>query len=290
MKFIRVEDEIAIQINKRYYLLRDISKFLEYSYSSSMIDFINWYSEEKQKAIENIIIHKEIKSYVLDENVLEAPIKYPLRNIICLGKNYAEHANELKGQTANLEGLPENPIYFSKMMSELTGHKDSIRIFEKKEVDYEVELAIIIGKKGKDISEDEVEEYIFGYTIVNDITSRYLQKQHIQWLLGKSVDTFCPMGPLILTKDEVEWPVKLRIESYINDELRQSSNTENMLFGIPEIVARLSHEVTLLPGDIIATGTPKGVGMGFKPPKYLKKGDRVKCYIESIGCLENIVE
>jgi 2-keto-4-pentenoate hydratase/2-oxohepta-3-ene-1,7-dioic acid hydratase in catechol pathway len=158
-----------------------------------------------------------------------------------------------------------------------------------KEVDYEVELGVIIGKTCKNVTEAEVKDYIFGYTIINDITARDLQRKHVQWLRGKSLDTFCPMGPILVTKDEIEDHSNLKISLKINDEIRQSSNTSKMIFSIEKIISELSNGITLLPGDVIATGTPEGVGMGFVPPKYLKEGDVVTCAVESIGELTNYV-
>ena len=157
-------------------------------------------------------------------------------------------------------------------------------------IDYEVELAIIIGKGGKDISPENAEEYIFGYTIGNDISARDVQTKHTQWFKGKSLDTFSPLGPCIVDKSEIKFPIELDISCKINGEVRQNSNTKNLIFDIAYILSDLSKALTLKAGDIILTGTPAGVGVGFKPHKYLKSGDIIECYIENIGRLTNIVE
>jgi len=223
---------------------------------------------------------------------LIAPIPYPRRNIICLGKNYVKHAQEIAGTIKGGGDFPGEPIYFSKFASPAIGPDDYIMAHENVTscLDYEVELAVVIGKNGMNIKRYEVEEYIFGYTIINDVTARDLQKTHGQWFRGKSLDTFCPMGPCILHKSEVPFPVKLDISCSINGELRQSSNTGEMTFDIPYIISQLSEGIELKAGDIIATGTPEGVGIGFNPPRYLKPGDVVTCTIEKIGTLTNIVK
>jgi 2-keto-4-pentenoate hydratase/2-oxohepta-3-ene-1,7-dioic acid hydratase in catechol pathway len=227
------------------------------------------------------------------ENIkIMAPIPYPRRNIICLGKNYIKHAEEVARTIKGGGDFPSEPIYFSKFASPAIGTGDYIMAHENITscLDYEVELAVVIGKNGRNIKRDEAEEYIFGYTIINDITARDLQKTHGQWFRGKSLDTFCPMGPCILHKSEVPFPVKLDISLSVNGELRQSSNTEEMTFDIAYIISQLSEGIELKAGDIIATGTPEGVGIGFDPPRYLKPGDVVSCTIEKIGTLTNTVK
>ena len=230
--------------------------------------------------------------FVKDVTIL-SPIAFPKRNVFCLGKNYIEHAKELEGKTANLSGIPEYPIYFSKTASPTIGPGDTILLHEDitfGHVDYEVELGIIIGKEGVNIALDEVEDYIFGYTIINDVSARALQVRHTQWFRGKCLDTHCPMGPVVVTKDEIPFPITLDLTCKVNDEIRQQGNTRDMIFDIPTIISDLSRGTRLYPGDIIATGTPSGVGMGFDPPKYLKSGDIVMCEIEQIGSLVNTVK
>lgn len=157
------------------------------------------------------------------------------------------------------------------------------------QLDYEVELAVIIGKKGTNIPKDQVEDYIFGYTIINDISARQLQQQHSQWYRGKSLDSFTALGPVVVHKSEMPFPIELDISSRVNGELRQNSNTKYFLADIPSIISEFSNGITLEPGDIIATGTPSGVGMGFNPPRYMKSGDVVECEIQNIGILRNAV-
>lgn len=221
-----------------------------------------------------------------------APIAKPIRNLFCLGKNYKEHALEMKGKITEEVVVPSHPIYFSKVSSSIIGDGELIRghIGVSEQVDYEVELAIIISKPGKDIKPEHVRDYIFGYTICNDISARDLQKNHYQWLKGKSLDGFCPMGPVVVSFDEIAYPPDLSIQCYVNDELRQDSRTSQLIFDIDTIVSDLSKGMMLYPGDIILTGTPSGVGMGYNPPKYLSSGDVIRCDIESIGQLTNTLK
>ena len=225
--------------------------------------------------------------YYADEFVWEAPIPRPAKNIFCVGKNYAEHAIEM----GNEADIPEHMILFSKAPTAVIAHKGSIPRHEDvtDELDYEGELAVVIGKKGKGINREEAMDYVFGYTIVNDITARDLQTKHKQYLLGKSLDGSCPIGPVIVLKSAIENPNQLDIETSVNGEIRQKSNTEQFIFPIEEIIAILSKGMTLEPGDIIATGTPAGVGKGFNPPKFLKKGDEIAIKVKGIGTLTNTV-
>ena len=262
-----------------------IAKLSAESLQDLMVDY---YSDLKPN---EMLLEKHDRLKLSDVKIL-APVEYPKRNIFCIGKNYAEHALELEGKTTKeIEGLPDDPIYFSKIAGPALGHEGKIKLHKDvtKEVDYEVELGVIIGKTCKNLTEAEVKDYIFGYTIINDVTARDLQRKHIQWLRGKSLDTFCPMGPVLVTKDEIEDHGNLEISLKINGEVRQASNTSKMIFSIEKIISELSSGITLLPGDVIATGTPEGVGMGFVPPKYLKAGDVVTCTVEFIGELTNYV-
>lgn len=221
-----------------------------------------------------------------------APIDQPIRHIFCLGKNYTDHALEMKGKITEEVVVPKHPIYFSKACSRVIGDGESIsgHIGVSNEIDYEVELAIIIAKSGKDIKAEDVKDYIFGYTICNDISARDLQKNHYQWLKGKSLDGFCPMGPVIVSFDEIPYPPDLRIQCFVGDECRQDARTSQLIFDIDTIVSDLSKGMTLLKGDIILTGTPAGVGMGYNPPRYLQSGDVIRCSIESIGQLTNTLK
>lgn len=228
----------------------------------------------------------------LGEVKLLAPIPYPKQDVICLGINYYAHAEEAaRFHDEAFGGERPVPIYFSKRVNravadgeEIDGHFDIVE-----GLDYEAELAVVIGKDAKNVAESDVFEYVFGYTILNDISARNLQTAHKQWYFGKGLDDFTPVGPWIVTKDEFENPPALAIRSYVNGELRQDGNTGLMINGIAKVVSQLSQGMTLQAGTIIAMGTPAGVGMGFDPPKFMKPGDVVKCEIEGIGTLTNTV-
>ena len=219
---------------------------------------------------------------------IHAPIPRPTKNIFCVGKNYAEHAIEM-GSEAD---IPEHLMMFTKAPTTVVGPLDSVHHHEEitNQLDYEGELAVVIGKKGKAITKEEALDYVFGYTIVNDITARDLQSRHKQFFLGKSLDTTCPMGPYIAYKSEIAHPNHLHVETKVNDEVRQSGNTEQFIFNIETIISTISAGMTLEPGDIIATGTPAGVGKGFKPPRFLKRGDVIEISIEGLGTLRNAIQ
>lgn len=256
-----------------------------------LIDFIPMATEELLSDLSNII--KANPNLGINRNLVKllAPIPKPPRNIFCIGKNYADHAKEIKN-IPSLGEIPENPIYFSKLPTTITGPDTVIlsHIRATKKIDYEVELAIVIGKEGTDISLENAEDYIFGYTIANDITARDLQKKHSQWYKGKSLDTFCPLGPSIIHKNALPLPFDIKLTCKVNGEIRQQSTTGNMIFDIPTIVSDLSQGMTLLPGDIILTGTPGGVGVALDPPQFLQHGDVLEAEIEKIGILKNIIE
>ncbi|BAH07147.1 fumarylacetoacetate hydrolase family protein [Clostridium kluyveri] len=256
-----------------------------------MVELIKYLDEDKLNEVEEFLKSKSLQGVFLDTVKLKAPIPYPKRNVFCLGKNYEEHAREIKLTRITGNEIPKVPIYFTKVASPAIGNGDSIEFSSEvtNQVDYEVELGVVIGKNGKNIKKEEAEKYIFGYTIINDISARDLQGSHIQWFKGKSLDTFCPMGPCIVHKNEIPFPINLDIKCWVNEELRQDSNTKNLIFDIPYIISDLSKGVSLKAGDIIATGTPSGVGMGFSPIKVLKQGDSIECYIEKIGSLVNNV-
>lgn len=232
--------------------------------------------------------------YPLREVRLLAPLPQPLRNIFCIGKNYREHVNEVQfvDQPEQKNNVPENPVVFTKATTAVIGPEASIPSWldDTDSTDYEGELAVIIGKKGRGIGREEAMEHVFGYTIVNDVTARRVQKRHGQWFLGKSLDGFCPMGPCIVTADAVPDVTELRVQTYVNGELRQNGSVADLIFDIPTLIETLSRGMTLLPGDVIATGTPAGVGMGFDPFRFLKPGDEVAITVEPIGTLRNPVE
>lgn len=226
---------------------------------------------------------------------LRAPIPRPPRNIFCVGKNYHEHAHEFHNSgfdaSAGASAVPEHPIIFSKPSTTVIGTGEPIlgHLDPTDSVDYENELAVIIGRGGRSIGKADAYAHVFGYTIVNDVTARVLQHRHKQWLIGKGIDTFCPMGPCILTQDEVPSPESMELTTYVNGELRQRAKVKDLIFDIPTLISVISAGTTLVPGDIIATGTPSGVGIGFTPPKYLKRGDVVRASIQPIGDLINEV-
>lgn len=226
---------------------------------------------------------------------LLAPIPEPVRNLFCVGKNYVDHAQEFTksgfdaGQTA-ADAIPTDPIVFSKTPQTVIGHGEPIwdAAGVSDAVDYEAELAVIIGKGGRGISKGAAMDHVWGYTILNDVTARDWQKRHKQWHMAKSFDTFGPLGPVAVTADEIDG-ANLSLKCWVNDELRQDANTKDLMFDIPTIIETLSKGITLVPGDIIATGTPEGVGIGFNPPRFLKRGDVVAIEISGIGRLENKV-
>ena len=227
----------------------------------------------------------------LEDVRIRAPIQRPLRNIWCVGRNYHEHARELSATVFKDNKADEKawPIVFTKVPECVVGPYDDVRLpgdSISAQIDYESELAIVIGKEGKNISAAHAFEYIWGYTIVNDVTARDIQMRHKQWDMGKSFDDFCPMGPCILTAAALPQG-RTTVSGYVNGAERQSAHTDDLIFGIAEIIETVSRGITLKPGDIIATGTPAGVGMGMSPPQYLKAGDVVRVVVDGIGAIEN---
>lgn len=261
----------------------------------TMQELIEGISESEKQLLEYVSgqdLYKIKGAVPAEEAILLAPIPHPVQDVICLGINYMAHAEESARYKKEAFG-GERPfaVYFSKRVSEATGtgaeipsHKELVQ-----DLDYEAELAVIIGKDAKNVPVSEVKNYIFGYTVINDVSARTLQTRHKQWYFGKSLDGFLPMGPCIVTAEEFPYPPRLSIQSRVNGELRQDSSTELMIFGIDHVVSELSAGMTLKAGTIIATGTPAGVGMGFDPPRFLKPGDVVECSIEGIGTLVNRV-
>ena len=249
-----------------------------------------------QEGIIGLIEHDGVPATLspvpLDRITIEAPIPRPRRNIFCVGKNYHEHAHEFAksgfDSSAAQGAVPKEPIIFSKVPETVVPDKSKVRIDGKVSaaIDYEAELAVLIGKGGRGISKEKALDHVWGYTIVNDVTARDLQARYSQWLVGKSQDTFCPMGPWAVTRDEIDLG-DTPIRCFVNGDLRQNSNTNLLIFDVPTLIATISAGLTLQPGDIIATGTPAGVGIGFTPPKYLQPGDVVRVEIDGIGALEN---
>jgi len=227
----------------------------------------------------------------LDAVRLEAPIPRPARNIWCVGRNYHAHAKELRETVfKNSNADPQAwPIVFTKVPECVVADGDEVRLpgtAVSSQIDYEAELAVVIGRGGRNISKAEALSHVFGYTIVNDVTARDVQMRHQQWDLGKSFDTFCPMGPWIVTADELDG-TDTRVRCWVNDELRQDGRTQDLIFDIPTLIETCSRGITLMPGDVIATGTPAGVGMGLSPPVWLKHGDVVRIEIDGIGAISN---
>jgi len=239
---------------------------------------------------------KSGKRVPLQPGMLLAPIPTPRRNIFCVGKNYYEHAVEFgssgfdSGSVGGNE-VPKDPIIFTKPPSAVIGPGVAIdsSLDPCNSVDYEAELAVVIGKAGRVTDADDPMSFVFGYTILNDVTSRELQKRHKQWVLGKGIDTFAPMGPAIVTAESIADIGKLTIQLWVNGERRQSASIGDLIFDIPTLVRTIGRSISLQPGDIIATGTPVGVGIGFTPPKYLQPGDIVRIEVSSLGVLENPV-
>lgn len=259
---------------------------------ATLREFIEVYSDSIMEQIKDIISKYDDQGISLEKVKLNAPISRPRRNVFCIGKNYVDHAIEVKSLPSGDTVIPEIPIFFTKIADLATGQGDDI-IYPKgitEQLDYETELAIVLGKDGKDILPEDAEEYIFGYTIANDVSARDVQVRHSQWFKGKNMDTFLPMGPYLVHKSVIGFPVELYIQCRVNDELRQDANTRDLIFNIPYIISSLSESLTLKAGDIILTGTPAGVGAGHNPPKFLKPGDIVECSIEKIGTLKNVIK
>ena len=231
------------------------------------------------------------------EVVFNAAVPRPRRNVMCVGKNYFEHAHEFtrsgfdSSASSAADAIPKAPIVFTKMPETVvaTNTKIGYPNGHSEQLDYEAELGVIIGKSGLGIKKENAMSHVFGYVIINDLTARDLQAKHKQWFLGKSFDTSCPMGPWIGTSDELDG-ASLDVKCWVNDELRQNANTNDLIFDIPTLIETLSQGTKLLAGDIIATGTPVGVGIGFDPPKFLKSGDEVKIEITGLGTLINVIE
>ena len=230
-------------------------------------------------------------THSLAEVQLHAPIPRPSKNIVCLGLNYASHMEETARARGRQVKIPEVPVFFTKAPTTVSGPTDPIPWDPAVtgEVDYEVELGVVIGKTGKNIPRAKAYEHVFGYTIINDTSARDLQQRHFQWFKGKSLDGFCPMGPCLVTADEFGDPHAKRVSLRVNGVVKQSASTADMIFNVPAILEFLSRGMTLEAGDIIATGTPEGVGLGRTPPEYLQDGDLVESEVEGIGVLRNRV-
>ncbi len=237
----------------------------------------------------------ESEGIPLDSVKLLAPIPRPAKNIFCVGKNYYEHAQEFTqsgfdATSKRGDNVPDNPIIFTKAPTTVSAPGDEVPCHKalSAQLDYEAELAVVIGIGGRNIGKAEAYEHIFGYTITNDVTARDLQLKHRQWFMGKSLDGTCPMGPWIASADEID-PENLDIRCWINGELRQEANSRDLIFDIPTLIETISAGIRLEPCDIISTGTPAGVGIGFDPPRFLAPGDVMKIQIDGLGTLENTI-
>ncbi len=246
-----------------------------------------------QPALAGTVASGSASGQALDSVTLLAPLPHPVRNVFCVGKNYRDHVKEFGrsgyDSPSRSEDLPEKPIIFSKATTSVTAPYADVDPHHgvTSELDYEGELGVIIGRGGRGISREGAFAHVWGYTVINDVTARDLQRDHKQWLLGKSLDTHCPMGPYAVTADEVGDVETLEVETKVNGEVRQSAPVKDLIFDIPELIATISAGITLLPGDVIATGTPAGVGIGFDPPRFLVSGDVVEVSITGLGALRN---
>lgn len=282
------KEELAVAGMENENLLYPLEQFgMQFS---DMTDLIVRMTPAEESLLQRIISEpKDGLHFVLKDGViLHSPITHPRQDVICLGINYAAHAEEsarYKKEVFDRDRV--HAIYFSKRVNEAVADGGIVPAYENlvDSLDYEAELAVVIGKDCKNATLENAYDFIFGYTILNDISARNLQTRHKQWYFGKSLDGFTPIGPCIVTADEIPAPPALAIRSYVNGELRQNSNTDMLMNDIAHIITDLSQGMTLKAGTIIATGTPAGVGMGFEPPNFLKPGDIVTCEIEKIGTL-----
>jgi 2-keto-4-pentenoate hydratase/2-oxohepta-3-ene-1,7-dioic acid hydratase in catechol pathway len=260
---------------------------------NTMNDLIENITNDELAKLQTEIEKEPSKILSINDISKMAPIPNPKQDIICLGINYMAHAVEsARYKKEAFGGDRPYAVYFSKRVTAATGDGDYIPSYPElvDSLDYEVELAVIIGKDAKNVTKEDTFDYVFGYTIMNDVSARNLQTRHKQWYFGKSLDGFTPMGPCIVTKDEFSTPPVLKICSKVNGELRQNSTTDLMITSIEDAIHELSQGMTLKAGTIIAMGTPAGVGMGFQPPRFLTAGDVVECEIEGIGHLKNTVK
>ena len=258
---------------------------------NSMLQLIDSYEQNLQTLREITQAATSEQWLSLSEVELLSPIPRPRQNIMCLGWNYIEHVEETTGNSLQAPKLPKYPIVFTKAASSINGPYSDIPVNTdvSNKMDWEVELGVIIGKGGKGISKNDALNHVFGYTIINDISARDFQKKHKQFFIGKSFTGACPMGPWIVTTDEIPNPQILNLKSRVNGEIKQDSNTKYQIFDIATVIENLSRGMALEPGDIIATGTPSGVGYVRNPPEYLMPGDVVECEIESIGKICNAI-
>ncbi len=289
------EQRAAFIHNNKAVDLEDFGEVVNFPLPSTILELIDMGFEviaEINSLLEDISEAELAEiSYNLSEIQILAPIPKPRKNIIGIGLNYTEHVAE-SARTLDTTGkLPQKPIIFSKPPTTVTGPNTNILLNPNltQQLDWEVELAVVIGKKGKYVAKENALDYVFGYTIINDISARDCRREG-QWIVSKGQDTFAPMGPYLVTKDEIENPHNLNLSLKLNGVEKQNSNTQFMLFNINDLIEDLSTIFTIEPGDIIATGTPAGVGAGRNPQEWMKDGDVVECYVEKIGQLKNTVK
>lgn len=259
------------------------------SFPNTIIDGISLgfdFVEKVRRLVEAAQNSPQVNDFKIPFTEIEwlAPIPRTPKNILCVGKNYDAHAKEMGAEAA-----PSDLLVFTKPATSIAADEQTLSVHATKtdSYDYEGELAVVIGKFGRDIPKNQALDYVFGYTIANDLTARDVQDRHKQFFLGKSLDGSCPMGPYVVTKDEIPDPQVLTVVTKVNGEIRQNGSTKDMIFTVENLISIISHHVTLEPGDIILTGTPAGVGKGMNPPTFLKAGDEVKVSIEGIGTLVN---
>ncbi|MDG4666141.1 fumarylacetoacetate hydrolase family protein [Mycobacterium sp. 236(2023)] len=255
---------------------------------TTMVDFVALGAEGLRRAGDLVATAPRL---LLSDVHIAAPIR-PRNNVMCVGKNYYEHAAEFAGSgfdASQKQVVPDEPVIFTKALSSLADPGDPVTVSKDPTgtSDYEGELGVVIGPGGRHISEADAFDHVYGYTIVNDVTIRELQKKHVQFFIGKSAHTYCPMGPYIVTADEVDDVGALRLQTRVNGELRQDTTIKHLIFDIPRLISAISVAVALEPGDVIATGTPVGVGLGFTPPKFLVPGDLMEVTIDGVGTLRN---
>jgi 2-keto-4-pentenoate hydratase/2-oxohepta-3-ene-1,7-dioic acid hydratase in catechol pathway len=294
MKFITFRHNGVAHVGALIADGKTVVDLTEAGVATSMLDLIERFDSLREEIRGVLSSSGNIRP--VDRIEILAPIPVPRRNIFCVGKNYYDHAAEFgssgfdSGSVGGNE-IPEYPIFFTKPPSSVIGPGVGIEstLDPYNSVDYEAELAVVIGRAGRVGDADDSMSFVFGYTILNDVTSRELQKRHKQWVLGKGIDTFGPMGPAIVTADAIADVTALTIQLWVNDERRQSASIGDLIFDISTLIRTIGRSITLQPGDIIATGTPVGVGIGFKPPRYLRPGDSIRIDVSSIGTLENPV-
>ena len=287
---------VGFEQGARAYRLSLLARLMPKLAFADMNALVMGWNEEVKAALASLAANEDVLSGAavnVDELQLCAPIVHPRQDVVCLGINYDAHAQEA-GRFSDEAFGGERPytIYFSKRVSRATATKELVPSYKGlvDSLDYECELGVVLGKDCKGVTKEEAKQYIFGYTIINDISARNLQTRHKQWYLGKSLDGFTPMGPCIVTADEIGDELSLEISCTVNGELRQSSNTKYMIQTVCGAISELSQGMTLQAGTIIATGTPAGVGMGMQPPQFLQTGDVVECRIAKIGILTNTID